>query len=166
MLHHKTDPTIQHLAEARLNPVFCKLTHAFLFQEITVITRTTTCIPESLLGRKLSRIVEDKMMETADVFEKGNMISDLLDIIDISSKEISLANDRDNGMEEGNPNMYDINGLSDDMDTKGMNDSLVDSREISDTAEVLGSEDMERSKVVESSSLVSHNKSCLLESHL
>ena len=106
------------------------------------------------------------MMETADVFEKGNMISDLLDIIDISSKEISLANDRDNGMEEGNPNMYDIKGLSDDMDTKGMNDSLVDSREISDTDEVVESENMERSKVVEPSSLVSPNKSCILESHL
>jgi hypothetical protein len=64
--------------------------------------------------------------------------------------------------------MCDIKGYkrSDDRDTKGMNDSLVDSRETSDTAEVVGSEDMERSKVVKYSSLVSHNKSCLLESHL
>ena len=105
------------------------------------------------------------MVETADVFEKGNMISDLLDVSEIGSKESSLAKERDNGIEEGNHNMY-INGLSDDMVTKGMNDSLVDSREVSDTNEVVESENMERSKVVEPSLLVSPNKSCLLESHL
>ena len=166
VLHHKTETTIQHLAEARLNPVFCKLTHAFLFQEITVITKATACSPETLLGRRMSSIEENKIVDTSDLFEKGNVISDLLDISDIRSKEISLANEKDNGIEEGNPNMYDIKGLSDDMDTKEINTCLVDSREISDTAQVVGSEDMEKRKVVESSSLVSHNKSCLLESHL
>ena len=70
-MHHKTDPTIQHLAEARLNPVFCTLTHAFLLQDITVIT--------SFLGRRLSSIEEDMTVETVDMFYK-----------DIGLKEISL----------------------------------------------------------------------------
>jgi hypothetical protein len=73
LLHLKRESTIQNLAEASLKPVFCKLTHAFLLQEITVITRATACIPESFLGRRLSSIEEDKMVETADVFEKGNV---------------------------------------------------------------------------------------------
>ena len=92
-------------------------------------------------------------METSDVFEKGRLISDMFDNGEVSAKEISLASERDNGIGEGNPNMYDINGLSDVMETKGMNDSLADSRDISDIAEVVEGEVMEKSNVVESSSL-------------
>ena len=72
VLHLKTKTTIQHLAEARpKNTVFCiHLTHAFLLQDITVITRATTCIPDTLLGRRYSSIEEDKMVDTVDMFYK------------------------------------------------------------------------------------------------
>ena len=104
------------------------------------------------------------MVETVDMFYK-----------DIGVKEISFTSNSDSMIGEVNTNMNALYGLSNVirgntdknvMKTKGMNDSLVDTRDISDTAQVAGSEDIERSDVVECTLLVSQIKSCLLESHL
>ena len=114
----------------------------------------------------MSGIEEDMMVDTADMFDKENMINGLLDIGEVATKEISLTSKYDNGIGQGNTNIDNINGLSDVMETKGMNDSLVDSRDISDTTEVVESEVMERRNAVKSLSLFSQNKKCLLESPL
>ena len=123
-----------------------------------------------------------EMMETSDVFEKelkeGNM-NPFLDFGEISAEEISFTSDKDDGMEEVNTNMYAIKGLSDFikgcidnnvLETQGIYDSLVDTIEISDVIKVIAP-DVEKDVIkrinkMQSTPLVSHNTSCLLESHL
>ena len=162
---------------------FLQANPVFLLQDITVITRATACIPETLLGISLSRNEEDKMVETSDVLEKElkeeNMMNAFLDFGEISAKEISFTIDRNDGFGEVNTDMYAVHGLigvigadtdNNVLETNGMNDSLVDTREISDIAKFIapevGSDVMERINEMQSTSLVSQNTSCLLESHL
>ena len=122
-------------------------------------------------------------METSDVFEKdlkeGNIWKPFLDFGEINAKEISFTSDKDDGMEEGNTNMYAIKGLSDVikgcidnnvLETQGIYDSLVDTIEISDVIKVIAP-DVEKDVIkrinkMQSTPLVSHDTSCLLESHL
>ena len=66
-LHLRTETTFQNLAEVRVGPIFQKLTHFYLLQDITVITRATACITETLIVRRLSSIEEDRMVETLDI---------------------------------------------------------------------------------------------------
>ena len=124
-------------------------------------------------------VEEDKMDSFDQELEKGNMIGHFLGIGDISAKEISFTSNSDNVFEKMSADTSTIHGLSDDMrgvsdnnilEQKEMNDILVDTRVISDTAEVIVqvvmSGVMETINVVENTSLPSKNESCLLESHL
>ena len=116
------------------------------------------------------------MVEASDVSDKdlrkGILISDILDFSEISAQKIRFTGDRDDGIEV-NANMFAVHGLSDViredtdnnvLETLGMNDSLVDTRDISDTAQEVGSDVIERIHAMKL--LGSQNKSCLLESHL
>ena len=110
---------------------------------------------------------------------KENMIEELLDIGYISAKEMCFTSNSDKVFEKVSDDTYTTHGLSDDikqvsdnnvLKPKEMNDSLVDTRLISDTAEVITpvvrSDAMKIINVVETTYLASKNKSCLLESHL
>ena len=111
--------------------------------------------------------------------EKENMIKDLLDIGYISAKEICFNSNSDKVIEKVSADTYTTHGLSNHikgvsdnnvLEPKEMNDSFVDIRLIIDTAEIItplvSSDVMEIINVVETTSLASKNKSCLLESHL
>ena len=119
------------------------------------------------------------MVETLDIFDeeimKGNLIGDTLE----SANDISIKRDTDNVIGEVKADMYSISGVSDiirgDTDNRvlkptGINDSIMDIREICDTAKVndtvVESDVMERFHVKNTTSQVRQNKSCLLESHL
>ena len=70
---------------------------------MTVITKATACIPETFLGKRLSSIEKDKMVETADMFDKELTKENIIgDYMDIGAKEITLTSDRNNGIVEGN----------------------------------------------------------------
>ena len=112
-----------------------------------------------------------------DIFDeeiiKGNLIGVTLE----SVNDISSKSDTDNVIGEVNAEMYSIRGVSDMirgdnhvLKPTGINDSLMDIREIYDTAEVIDSvvesDVMERFHVKNTTSQVRQNKSCLLESHL
>ena len=159
--------------------VFYKLTHFFLLQDVTVITRAMACIPDTLLGRRLSTVEEDETDSFDHEIGKGNMIQDFLDIGEISAKEISFTSNSDKVFEKVSANAYTLQGLSDVMkvvsdtnvlEQKEMNDSLANTRVISDTAEVITPavkrEVMGTTNAVETTYLLSKTKSCLLESHL
>ena len=87
------------------------------------------------------------MVETSDVLEKElkeeNMMNAFLDFGEISAKEISFTSDRNDGFGEVNTDMYAVHGLIDvigaDTDNnvletqKKINDSLVNTRKITDT---------------------------------
>ena len=121
-------------------------------------------------------VEEDKMDIFDQELEKGNMIEDFFDIGETSANEISLSSHSDKVIVKVSADTYTTHGLSDDikgvydnvLEPKDMNDSLVNTRVISDTAEVIApvvrSDAMETINVVETT--VSKNKSCLLESHL
>ena len=108
------------------------------------------------------------MVETADMFDK-----------EIGFKEIIFTSNSDSVIGEVNADMYAIHGLTDVIhgvtdnnveETKEINDSLVDTRDISDPAEVIakvvGSDVIEGFNVVETTYIVSQHISCLLEFHL
>ena len=122
-------------------------------------------------------VEEDKMDIFDQELEKGNMIEDFFYIGETSDNQISLSSNSDKVIEEVSADTYTTHGLSDDitgvydnnvLEPKEINDSLVNTRVISDTAEVIApvvrSDAMETINVVETT--VSKNKSCLLESHL
>jgi hypothetical protein len=136
--------------------VFYKLIHFFPIQDVTVITRAMACIPETLLGRRLSTVEEDNFDQE---LEKENKIKDLFDIGEISAKEISLTGNSDKVFEKVSDNTYIINGLSDVM--RGVSDNNVEV-----IAPVVRNGVIETINVEETTSLSSKNKSCLLESHL